>query len=101
MGLAFFSLTPDSAAIYRNSLFTQIHEIIFHGKGGYDWHTIYDMPIWLRNFTFKAIQNHYKEANSEKKSTVEESIANMRSAGAVAPRKEVSVPNYVTKASKK
>ena len=34
------------------NLFTQIHEIIFHGKGGYDWNTVYSMPIWLRKFTF-------------------------------------------------
>tara|TARA_A100001015_G_C14651804_1_gene579505 strand:+ start:401 stop:631 length:231 start_codon:yes stop_codon:yes gene_type:complete len=45
-----------------------IHEIVFHGQGGYDWHTIYDMPIWLRNFTFKKLEEHYKkqeEANNK------------------------------------
>jgi hypothetical protein len=97
----FFSLTPKEALIFRNSIFTQIHEIVFHGKGGYDWETIYNMPIWLRKFTWNAIANHYKEENqSSQESTVDESIANMRAAGAVA-KKEVNVPSYVTKASKK
>jgi hypothetical protein len=62
--LAFFGLTPE----YRSSLFSQIHEIIFHGNGGYDWHTIYTMPIWLRNFTYKKLEEHYKkqeEANNK------------------------------------
>ena len=34
---------------------------MFHGKGGYDWHTIYNMPIWLRNFTFKKLQEYFKK----------------------------------------
>ena len=62
--LAFFGLTPK----YRQNVFSQIHEIVFHGKGGYDWHTIYNMPIWLRNFTFKKIEEWYKkeeEANNK------------------------------------
>lgn len=56
-GSTFFGLTPE----YRVSLFTQIHEIVFHGKGGYDYSTIYNMPIWLRNFTFSRIQKFYED----------------------------------------
>jgi len=55
--LPFFGLTPE----YRSSLFSQIHEIVFHGQGGYDWHTIYNMPIWLRNFTYKKLEEYYKK----------------------------------------
>lgn len=44
----------------------------------------------------------YKEQSEENsKSSVEESIANMRKAGAVAPKKDSKTPSYVTKASKK
>jgi len=55
--LTFFGLTPK----YRQNLFSQIHEIVFHGNGGYDFHTVYNMPIWLRNFTFKKLEEHYKK----------------------------------------
>jgi len=61
LGLAFFGLTYDIAPQARAAIFTQIHEIVFHGKGGYDWHTVYNMPIWLRRFTFNKIQTHYTE----------------------------------------
>ena len=61
LGLSFFGLTYDTAPIARANLFKQIHEIVFHGKGGYDWHTIYDMPIWLRKYTFNEIKNFYEE----------------------------------------
>ena len=59
MILPFFGLTPE----YRSNLFSQIHEIVFHGQGGYDWGTIYDMPIWLRNFTFKKLEEYYNKQN--------------------------------------
>ena len=61
MGLSFFGLTSNSASIARSNLFTQIHEIVFHGKGGYDWNTIYNMPRWLRQFTFNKINEFYQK----------------------------------------
>jgi hypothetical protein len=64
LGLAFFGLNYDVAPKIRESLFTNIHQIVFHGNGGYDWHTVYNMPIWLRKFTFNQIQKHFDEINS-------------------------------------
>ncbi len=61
MGLAFFGLTFDIAAETRAAIFKQIHQIVFHGKGGYDWHTVYNMPIWLRRFTFNEILKYYQD----------------------------------------
>lgn len=31
---------------------------MFHGNGGYDWHTVYNMPNWLRHFTFHEIKQY-------------------------------------------
>jgi len=64
-GLSFFGLTYDTASQYRINLFTQIHEIVFHGKGGYDWETVYNMPIWLRKFTFVRINDYYEKEAAE------------------------------------
>jgi len=65
--LTFFGLTQQ----YRLNLFSQIHEIVFHGKGGYDYDTLYNMPIWLRNFTYKKIKEFYENQNQEKKKAEE------------------------------
>ena len=65
LGLAFFGLTLSNAPEFRVALFTQIHEIVFHGQGGYDWDTIYNMPIWLRKFTFNKIDEHYRNQNKK------------------------------------
>ena len=56
MVLTFFGLTSE----YRQNLFAQIHEIVFHGNG-YDWHTIYNMPIWLRNFTYRKLEEYFNK----------------------------------------
>lgn len=50
-----FGLTTTS----RINLFSDIHEIVFHSKGGYDWNTVYEMPIWLRKFTFNKLKEYY------------------------------------------
>ena len=65
MGLTFFGLTYDDVPEARNSIFKQIHQIVFHGKGGYDWDTVYNMPIWLRRFTFNEIQKYYEEEKNQ------------------------------------
>ena len=65
MGLDFFGLTLENSQTYRKNLFTQIHNIVFHGNGGYDWFTIYNMPIWLRKFTFNEIDEYNKDQNKK------------------------------------
>jgi len=80
-------------------LFNQIHEIIFHGNGGYDWHTVYNMPIWLRNFTFNKLKEHYNPKDQD--DVVSKSKSAMRTAQSDGIVPKINVPTYVTKASKK
>ena len=104
LGLTFFGLTSNIASQIRINIFTQIHEIVSHGNGGYDWHTVYNMPIWLRKFTIHKLQEHYKQTDNNKDSdNVSKSIEAMKSAGAVAKNSSSTTTpaNYVTKASKK
>ena len=96
MGLTFFGLTQD----YRLYLFKQIHEIIFHGNGGYDWNTIYNMPIWLRRFTFETLREHYEkqnEAAEKQQNMLNNKGKNEISRPNIAPKQ----PTYTTKAPKK
>ena len=65
---SFFGLTQE----YRFNLFKQLHEIIYYGNG-YDYDTIYNMPIWLRNITYKFIQDSINQKNEAEKKANEES----------------------------
>ena len=113
MELAFFGLTLDTAPQIRFSLFKQIHEIVFHGKGGYDWNTIYNMPVWLRKFTFNEIKQFYQEekeayenTTSSSKTTAVDSSGKINAPAFTQASKNTPPPQtnnftYVTKASKK
>jgi hypothetical protein len=72
------------------NLFTQIHEIVFHGKGGYDWETVYSMPIWLRKFTFFKIQEFY----SEESKAAEQASQGKNKTIAVDPSGKVNAPAF-------
>jgi len=80
------------------ALFSQIHEIVFHGQGGYDYETIYNMPIWLRKFTYTKLTEWYNKSNSNKN---EDSWLSGEAKQSAAKNKKVKPPTYVTKASKK
>lgn len=91
-------------------MFEQIHDIVFHGNGGYNWFTIYEMPIWLRNFTYNQIATYYKEKNSKtpqnqtqkqgKNKIVQLDWANPDKSK-IPPTPKISPPSYMTKMSKK
>jgi len=80
-------------------MFAQIHDIVFHGNGGFNWDTVYNMPIWLRKFTFNKIKEHFEKQNEEVEKQ-QNMLNNKQSA-----RKEIARPNiaptYTTKAPKK
>jgi hypothetical protein len=42
-----------------------MNEIVFHGKGGYNWDTVYNMPIWLRTFTFNKLKEWYDKEQEQ------------------------------------
>lgn len=79
LGLAFFGLTQDNVAQIRLNIFSQIHEIVFHGQGGYDWHTVYDMPIWLRLYTFNKLKEFYDKQNESQSNTLDKQTKDIKS----------------------
>ncbi len=98
--LTFFGLTPD----YRIGLFTQIHEIVFHGNGGYDWDTVYNMPVWLRLFTFNKLKEHYEkqqEAINKQQNMLKNKSTKEIAKPDVAPKKPTPTPTYTAKVPKK
>jgi hypothetical protein len=97
LDLAFFGLTSTNSSIYRKNIFTQIHEIVFHGKGGYDWYTIYNMPIWLRNFTFHRINDFYEK----EKKTIEDAKKGKDQQTVIDSSGKVSPPQFKQKTSYK
>lgn len=86
--LPFFGLTPE----YRASLFNQLHDIVFHGKGGYSFGEIYEFPIWLRRFVHRSMIEFYENENKQ----------NQKSQGqqSLLQDGKIKAPDYSTKASR-
>lgn len=97
MGLAFFGLTSTSAKQYRVNFLTQIHEICFYGQGGYSWNDVYNMPLWLRKFTYQKIKEHYdKRAEQTSESKKSSNTSNL-----IGKDGKVSTPKFGNKTSYK
>ena len=83
----------DEIPLLRQNLFGQIHEIVFHGQGGYDYATVYNMPIWLRKFTFKKIKGWYDAA--KKDTEAEDSWLKSEARDEAAKNKGVARPKFI------
>lgn len=67
MDLTFFGLTSDNISQSRKNVLTEVHEVVFHGGGGYTWSEVYNMPIYLRRFTLSKLKEHFDKVNEASK----------------------------------
>ena len=42
-----------------------MHDLVFHGGGGFQYTEVYNMPIWLRTFHINKISEYNKKQNDE------------------------------------
>ena len=49
-----------------------MHEIVFYGKGGYDWNTVYNFPVWLRKLTYNLVLKSYQQRNEANEASRED-----------------------------
>ncbi len=89
----------EQISLYRISVFSDIHEIVFHGKGGYTYDVVYNMPIWLRKFTINKLKEWYDEESSPKNDNEIDMENPDRSKVPSSP--QYSPPSYISKMSKK
>ena len=71
---------------------------MFHGNGGYDWDTVYNMPIWLRLFTFNKMKEHY-DKQAEEQEKVQNQLKNKQNKDIARPN--IAPPTYKVKAPKR
>lgn len=62
--LAFFGITPETAPQHRFNLFDLIDEMVICGEGAYSWQEVYNMPIWLRKFTYNKMKQRVEKTNT-------------------------------------
>lgn len=63
MGLTFFGLTSE----HKREIHKVIFGLAYYGNGGFTFDQIYNMPIYLRNFYMKQLEDvKRKEAEAMK-----------------------------------
>jgi len=90
--LTFFGLTPEYKAIYMS----EIHDLVYHGGGGFIWSEVYEMPIMTRRFHIRKI-NEFNEKQQEEYDRMQGKQASITPS----TRQPIAQPDIVTKASKR
>ena len=52
-------------------MYNEVHDLVYHGGGGYSYSEVYNMPIYLRRYSITRINNYLKD-----KKEAEEKIIN-------------------------
>jgi len=63
----------------------EVHDLIYHGRGGFPYDTVYNMPIIYRRYHIQKIQEYL-----DKKAEAEEKAMNKTTSS---PSKQLSKPN--------
>lgn len=63
----------------------EVHDLVYHGRGGFPYDTVYNMPIIYRRYHIQKINEYL-----EKKAETEEKAMNRAS---FSPNKQLSKPN--------
>lgn len=69
MGSRFFGLTPS----YKFQLYDEIHDLVYYGNGGFLYSEVYNMPIHIRRFHIRKINDLHEKHNEEHRKAMETS----------------------------
>jgi hypothetical protein len=78
--------------------YSQIHEICFWGQGGYQWGEVYEMPIWLRKFTWNKLKTHYDKIEEQKNKNI---VKDNKNKAPKTSKPNIPQSTYTAKAPKK
>lgn len=52
-------------------VYQEVHELTYHGGGGFTYFEVYNMPIYLRRFSLKKINDHLKAKQQAEKEAID------------------------------
>lgn len=75
MGSRFFGLTPE----YKFQVYREIHDLVYHGQGGFIYSEVYNMPIHIRRFHIRKVNDLHEERNKAHEDAMSKSQQNVKS----------------------
>ena len=70
----FFGLTPN----YKFQVYQEIHDLVYYGNGGFIYSEVYVMPIHIRRYHIKKINDLHEKRNEEEERAMNTSKENMK-----------------------
>jgi len=59
LGSRFFGLTPE----YKFQVYQEVHDLVYYGNGGFIYSEVYNMPIHIRRYHIRKINDLHEERN--------------------------------------
>jgi hypothetical protein len=50
---------------YNINVFDQIFDLVYYSEGGFDYNSVYDMPVNLRSYYYRKLDDIIKKKNAE------------------------------------
>ena len=60
------------------SVYNEVHDLVYHGGGGYSYSEVYNMPIYLRRYSITRINNYLKEKKEAEEKIINDSKNNRK-----------------------
>lgn len=60
------------------SVYNEVHDLVYHGGGGYSYSEVYNMPIYLRRYSITRINNFLKEKKEAEEKIINDSKNNRK-----------------------
>ena len=70
----FFGLTPN----YKFQVYQEIHDLVYYGNGGFIYSELYVMPIHIRRYHIKKIDDLHQKRNDEERKAMNTSQETMK-----------------------
>lgn len=75
MGSRFFGLTPE----YKFQVYQEVHDLVYHGQGGFIYSEVYNMPIHIRRFHIRKVNDLHEERNKAQEDAMAKSQQSVKS----------------------
>jgi len=55
------------------TVYNEVHDLTYHGGGGFTYSEVYNMPIYLRRYSINRINKHVEKQNEAQEKLINES----------------------------
>lgn len=59
-------------------VYNEVHDLTYHGGGGFTYSEVYNMPIYLRRYSIRRINDHLKKQKEAQEKAQQEIENNYR-----------------------